>query len=77
MNDLEQHVICKDEEKVIAYLLAMTAAAQHDIPILIPMFESFKTILYEGKPVSEYNYIVVGQVCVDKITGGRAYWIML
>jgi GNAT superfamily N-acetyltransferase len=71
MNTIEQHVICKDGEKVIAYLLAMTAAAQNDITILIPMFESFKTILYRGKPVSDHKYIVVGQVCVDKNYRGQ------
>jgi ribosomal protein S18 acetylase RimI-like enzyme len=71
MNDLEQHIICKDEEKVVAYLLAMTAAAQHDIPVLIPMFELFKTIDYLGKPVSHHHYIVVGQVCVDKNYRGQ------
>src|SRR5690242_2315196 len=55
MNDIEQHVICKDGDKVVAYLLAMTAAAQHDIPVLIPMFESFQKISFHGKAVSDHN----------------------
>jgi ribosomal protein S18 acetylase RimI-like enzyme len=71
MNAVEQHVICKGNEKIIAYLLAMTAAAQHDIPVLIPMFNLFRTILYHGKPVADHNYIVVGQVCVDKNYRGQ------
>jgi L-amino acid N-acyltransferase YncA len=71
MNDLEQHIICKDGEKVVAYLLAMTAAAQHDIPVLVPMFELFKILFYRDKPVAEYTYIVVGQVCVDKNYRGQ------
>ena len=66
MNNIEQHIICKEGEKVIAYLLAMTAKSQNDIPVLIPMFKAFKTLSYLGKPVAAYNYIVVGQVCVDK-----------
>lgn len=66
MNDIEQHVICKAGNKVVAYLLAMTAAAKNDIPVLIPMFEMFKSVYHKGKAVSDYNYIVVGQVCVDK-----------
>jgi len=71
MNDIEQHIICKDKEKVIAYLLAMTSKSKNDIPILIPMFETFEKILYMGKPVSTYNYIVVGQVCVSKNYRGQ------
>jgi GNAT superfamily N-acetyltransferase len=66
MNEAEQHIICKDGDKVVAYLLAMTTASKEDIPVLIPMFEMFKTIFYNGKAISDYKYIVVGQVCVDK-----------
>jgi len=66
MNELEQHVIAKDDEKVIAYLLAMTSASATDIPVLIPLFELFGKIEYAGRAVSEYKYIVVGQVCVGK-----------
>lgn len=71
MNAIEQHIICKDDEIVVAYLLAMTPQSQKDIPVLIPMFELFKTVLHKGKAVSLYNYIVVGQVCVDKAYRGQ------
>lgn len=71
MNDVEQHIICKDGNKVVAYLLAMTAASKNDIPVLIPMFEMFTSVFYKNKAVSDYNYIVVGQVCVDKNYRGR------
>jgi hypothetical protein len=66
MNELEQHIIARDGDKVIAYLLAMTAASGNDIPVLIPMFGLFQKIQYGGRAVSAYNYIVVGQVCVGK-----------
>lgn len=73
MNAIEQHIICKDEEhdKVVAYLLCMTAASKKDIPVLVPMFEIFDEIFYFGKRVSDYNYMVVGQVCVDKNYRGQ------
>ena len=71
MNDIEQHIICKDNGKVVAYLLAMTSKSKNDIPILIPMFETFEKVLYLGRPVSTYHYMVVGQVCVDKNYRGR------
>ncbi|MEO5889133.1 MAG: GNAT family N-acetyltransferase [Ferruginibacter sp.] len=66
MNDVELHIICKDGEKVVAYLLAMTEKSKDDIPVLVPMFEIFNEVLFMERPVSTYKYIVVGQVCVDK-----------
>jgi hypothetical protein len=71
MNDIERHVIAKDGERVVAYLLAMTAASRMDIPILFPMFDMFDRIPYAGRPVSDHKYIVVGQVCVGKEYRGQ------
>ena len=72
LNDQEKHVIAKDDKKVIGYLLAMTKRSRFDIPVLIPMFELFNTVSYNGKKISEYNYLVVGQVCVDRAWRGKS-----
>ena len=66
LNEIEKHIVAKEDDKIIAYLLAMTKQSKYEIPVLIPMFEMFDTIFFEGKLISLYNYIVVGQVCVDK-----------
>jgi predicted GNAT superfamily acetyltransferase len=66
MNDIEQHIIAKDDGKIIAYLLAMTSKSKADIPVLIPMFENFEKIKFHDKILSAHKYIVVGQVCVSK-----------
>ncbi len=71
MNDIEQHIIAKDNDTVIAYLLAMTERSKFDIPVLVPMFELFESIQYKNKLLSQYNYMVVGQVCVDKKYRGQ------
>ncbi len=71
MNDLEKHVIAKDDEVVIGYCLAMTKQSRFDIPVLVPMFEVFDQIVYKEKIISEVNYIVVGQVCVGKAYRGQ------
>jgi len=71
LNEREKHVIVKKGDRVIAYLLAMTAASKNDIPVLVPMFSLFDNTRFRGKPVSGYNYIVVGQVCVDKAYRGQ------
>jgi len=66
LNEIEAHVIAKEDEKVVAYLLVMTPQSSTVIPILVPMFETFSRIMYNGKLICEYNYLVVGQVCVGK-----------
>lgn len=71
MNGIEAHIIGKDDDRVIAYLLAMTAGSQWDIPILRPMFEVFESIVYHHKFISDYRYIVVGQVCVAEGYRGK------
>ena len=71
MNAIEQHIIAKDNDTVVAYLLAMTEKSKSDIPVLVPMFELFESIQYKNKLLSQYNYMVVGQVCVDKRYRGQ------
>jgi len=71
MDAIEHSVIAKENDQVVAYLLAMTIHSQADIPILIPMFELFNDITYQGKRINDYKYIVVGQVCVAQGYRGR------
>jgi predicted GNAT superfamily acetyltransferase len=71
LNDIENHIIAKEGENVVAYLLAMTEQSQNDIPVLISMFQTFRRIPFAGKSVSDFQYIVVGQVCVDKNYRGK------
>jgi hypothetical protein len=71
LNNIEKHIIGKDGDNVIAYLLAMTKQSAGDIPVLIPMFEIFNNIIHRGKRVNEYNYIVIGQACVGKDYRGQ------
>lgn len=71
LNEIEKHVIAKADNKIAAYVLAMTKASRDDIPDLIPMFAVFDQNNFKGKPISSYDYIVVGQVCVDKDFRGQ------
>ena len=70
MNSIEQHVIAVHNEKIVAYLLAMTRASRHDIPVLVPMFNVIDSIMQNDKPLADASYIVVGQACVDKAFRG-------
>ena len=71
LNNHERHVIAKDDDRVIGYVLAMTSQSKFDIPVIVPMFRVFDSITYGGRKVTAYNYIVVGQVCVDREYRGR------
>jgi len=71
LNDLEPHLVAKADGQVIGYLLAMTPQSRAEIPVLVPMFELFDTISYGGKAVSDFPYLVVGQVCVDRRYRGQ------
>lgn len=62
----EQSLIIKEEDTIVGYILAMTKNSKYEIPILLPMFALFNKIQFKGKSVSEYNYLVVGQVCIGK-----------
>src|ERR1700753_3993771 len=55
LNNIEPHVIAKDDDSVIGYLLAMTSISKFDIPVLIPMFQMFDQIIYENKLISTYH----------------------
>jgi hypothetical protein len=71
MNAIEEHVIGKDNERVIAYLLAMTVRSRLDIPMLLPLFEKFAQVEYQNKKVADWRYIVVGQACVAEGYRGK------
>ncbi|RQO64916.1 GNAT family N-acetyltransferase [Pedobacter sp. KBW06] len=62
---MEPQVIALHEDRVIGYNLAMPLAFRNKIPSLIPMFDEFDKVSYQGRPLNTYRYIVGGQVCVS------------
>lgn len=77
LHEIEPHIIAKDGEKIVGYVLTMTKKSRQEIPLLFPMFEFFDQAIYRGKPVSEYNYMLVGQVCVAKEYRGKGVFSAL
>lgn len=70
MHDLAPAVIIKDNEQVVAYALSMLKECRHLMPELSSMFELFDRLGWKGKPLNEYRYYVVGQICVAKAYRG-------
>lgn len=77
LNQHEAHIVAKIDNQVIGYVLTMTQKSRNDIPILFPMFAMFDETAFEGKPISEYKYMLVGQVCVAKEYRGRGIFSSL
>lgn len=64
-------VIALNGDRVVGYNLAMTSDMKNELPSLIPMFEEFEKWSYKGKPLMDYQFVVGGQICVDKEFRGR------
>lgn len=77
LNAVEPHIIAVDEGLVIAYALTMTAAAKKEIPLLVPMFEMFEKIKYQGKPLLASDYYVMGQICIHQNYTGKGVFRQL
>ncbi len=64
-------VIAVSDGKVVGYNLAMSVAMKNELPSLIPMFAEFERSEFKGRLLSTYNFMVGGQVCVDKNFRGQ------
>ncbi len=63
MNSKAKQVIAVDKGQVVAYALVMLKEL-NIIPVLQPMFEKFDSMLYDDKIVSDYEFYIMGQICV-------------
>jgi len=71
MNNSAQQIIAVDKEKVVGYALVMLKEFRDAVPVLIPMFDSFKTVKYSGHTIDQLNYYVMGQICVASEYRGK------
>ncbi|MEZ4883788.1 MAG: GNAT family N-acetyltransferase [Chitinophagales bacterium] len=66
MNEVEPSVIAKYNEKVVGYCLSMPRIFKTKIEVLTPMFEKIDALSFEGRSLNDCNYLVMGQVCINK-----------
>lgn len=66
MNDAQPSVIVKDGDTVVAYCLAMLPKFRNDVPELKTLFDAIDEIDYESQKLKDFNYVVMGQVCVGE-----------
>lgn len=65
MNDACPHIVAMKNDTVVGYALAMPQSFRNELAVLIPMFAMADQLL------PQKNYLVMGQVCVDKPYRGQ------
>ena len=71
MNQPDPHIIAYDQSMLVGYALVMKRQFSEHIPVLIPMFKKIDSMYYEDKPLRQFNYFVMGQICVAKPYRGK------
>ena len=66
MNHPDGHILALREEEVVGYCLVMSPSWRDELDVLKPMFEKIERIAKDHETLSPSNYIVMGQVCIDK-----------
>jgi predicted GNAT family N-acyltransferase len=71
MNSPYPHIIAKDGDTVVGYALVMQRELRDEIPVIAPMFDQIDGMTYQGLPLREANFIIMGQVCIAKAYRGQ------
>lgn len=71
INDAEPCVIITDHNKVVAYAIAMLESAAQGMPVFDDLFSTVASLTYKTRPMSNYKYVFVGQLCIDKNYRGQ------
>ncbi|CAL2108224.1 Acetyltransferase (GNAT) domain-containing protein [Tenacibaculum sp. 190524A02b] len=66
MHEVHPHIIAKENDTLAGYALSMSKSFREEIPILAPMF----TEIDKSNRAND-NYLVMGQVCVNKEHRGK------
>jgi GNAT superfamily N-acetyltransferase len=77
LHDIAPSVVVRDEDDIIAYAIVLLKDGRKAYPDLENMFLHIETLSWNGKPVYDYKYYVMGQICVDKNYRGQQVFSML
>jgi GNAT superfamily N-acetyltransferase len=77
MHDMSPSIIIKEDDRIVAYALTMLLEFSKLVPGLESMFERFASLRWNGKPLNDYSYYVMGQICVDKDYRGKGLFDLL
>lgn len=71
MNSPYPHIIARDGQNVVGYTLVMEREFREEIPVIAPMFDQIDGISFQGRPLKDANFFIMGQVCVAKAYRGQ------
>ncbi len=71
MHELAPSIIIKDHNQVVAYALTMLRECRQLIPDLESMFASLDKLYWNNKPLNDYRFYVMGQVCIARPYRGK------
>ena len=77
MHRLEPSIIVKDNGVLAGYALTMARECHKLVPELESLFDRLEMIMYDGRPISTYNFYVMGQVCVARTYRGKGVFDLL
>jgi hypothetical protein len=64
MHAIAPSVVARHQGRVVGYALTMPRECRSFVPILEPMFGVIDGLSYGGKPLPEWRYYVMGQICI-------------
>ena len=64
MHEAGPSIIAKDGETVVGYALVAMPKIRQAVPELGSLFDQIDALTYQDKPLSQFPYYVMGQVCV-------------
>lgn len=66
-----RHVVAKHNHAVVGYALILLKEHSTSFPFLRDMFQDIEAGFYDGKPLRESRYFVMGQICVEEGFRGK------
>jgi L-amino acid N-acyltransferase YncA len=64
-------VVAVDDGRVVGYALVVTQEVRKGLPFISDLFDEIDRISYRGTLLAGTDYVVVGQLCVDKDYRGQ------
>lgn len=66
LHALAPSIIIRHQDDVVAYAMTVTLEGRQAYPDLEPMFVNFGNLQWRDKPLYDYRFYVMGQICVSK-----------
>lgn len=77
MHNRAPSIIVKDDNKVVGYAIVFMPVDRHLYPSLESMFHILEDVYWQNKPLKEFSYYIIGQICVDKEYRGQGVFELL